>query len=118
MIIDPTGNLTYLEELVLGQRAQIERLKQVVAKLATEIEFRDNPTHGMFPRQSIEEWVEMTLYPEHFHGGIGNARQAVAAGICPDCDGPIAIRNPTGHCDHLRYPEYKKTLSDVDPLPI
>lgn len=24
---------------------------------------------------------------------------------CPNCGGDIAIRNPTGKCDHLRYPE-------------
>ncbi len=29
-------------------------------------------------------------------------------GICPDCWGEIKIRNPTGRCDHLHYPEYKK----------
>ena len=29
-------------------------------------------------------------------------------GICPDCLHSIAIRNPTGKCDHLYYPEYKK----------
>lgn len=28
-------------------------------------------------------------------------------GICPDCLGLISIRNPTGRCDHLCYPEYK-----------
>lgn len=28
--------------------------------------------------------------------------------ICPDCGGDIRIRNPTGKCDHLYYPEYKK----------
>lgn len=34
--------------------------------------------------------------------------------ICPDCKGLIKIRNPTGKCDHLYYPEYKeKTLSDL-----
>jgi len=27
---------------------------------------------------------------------------------CPDCGGLIRIRNPTGKCDHLYYPEYKK----------
>lgn len=25
--------------------------------------------------------------------------------LCPNCGGDIAIRNPTGHCDHLYYPE-------------
>jgi hypothetical protein len=24
---------------------------------------------------------------------------------CPNCGGDIAIRNPTGNCDHLHYPE-------------
>ena len=33
--------------------------------------------------------------------------------ICPDCLGPIAIRNPSGHCDHLYYPEYKTKSSRV-----
>ena len=28
--------------------------------------------------------------------------------ICPDCNGLIKIRNPTGKCDHLYYPENKK----------
>ena len=27
--------------------------------------------------------------------------------VCPDCGGLIRIRNPTGKCDHLYYPEYK-----------
>jgi len=27
--------------------------------------------------------------------------------ICPDCKGLIRIRNPTGKCDHLYYPENK-----------
>jgi len=26
--------------------------------------------------------------------------------ICKHCKGDIAIRNPTGRCDHLYYPEY------------
>ncbi|MDD5068822.1 MAG: hypothetical protein PHN89_04470 [Candidatus Pacebacteria bacterium] len=30
------------------------------------------------------------------------------ARICPDCGGDIRIRNPTGKCDHLYYPECKK----------
>ena len=30
-------------------------------------------------------------------------------GICPDCGGLIRIRNPTGKCDHLYYPEHKKS---------
>ncbi len=29
-------------------------------------------------------------------------------GFCPDCGGLIEIRNPTGKCDHLYYPENKK----------
>ena len=29
-------------------------------------------------------------------------------GICPNCGGLIAIRNPTSKCDHLYYPEYVK----------
>ena len=28
-------------------------------------------------------------------------------GICSDCGGLIRIRNPTGKCDHLYYPEMK-----------
>ena len=24
---------------------------------------------------------------------------------CDHCGGPIAIRNPSGYCDHLYYPE-------------
>ena len=25
--------------------------------------------------------------------------------VCPNCQGPIAIRNPTGTCDHLYFPD-------------
>lgn len=25
--------------------------------------------------------------------------------VCAYCGGPIAIRNPTGNCDHLYFPE-------------
>jgi len=24
---------------------------------------------------------------------------------CKHCGGPIAVRNPTGHCDHLYWPD-------------
>lgn len=26
--------------------------------------------------------------------------------VCPNCGGEIAIRNPTGNCDHLYWPDY------------
>ena len=26
--------------------------------------------------------------------------------ICPHCKGPIVVRNPTGSCDHLCWPDY------------
>ena len=26
--------------------------------------------------------------------------------ICKHCGGPIEIRNPTGQCDHLYWPDY------------
>lgn len=26
--------------------------------------------------------------------------------FCPHCRMDIAIRNPSGYCDHLKYPEY------------
>jgi len=29
-----------------------------------------------------------------------------ARGLCLHCGGPKAIRNPTGTCDHLYWPEY------------
>ena len=25
--------------------------------------------------------------------------------ICPNCHGPVAVRNPTGDCDHLYWPD-------------
>lgn len=43
---------------------------------------------------------------------------------CKYCDGDIEIRNPTGNCDHLYYPENvnkslkkpeKKTDKDIEP---
>lgn len=33
--------------------------------------------------------------------------------LCPDCGGLIKIRNPTGKCDHLYYPEYKTSQSST-----
>ena len=50
------------------------------------------------------------------HNGISScgagisdeATHAFKEGICPDCGGEIKIRNPTGKCDHLKYPEYKE----------
>lgn len=32
---------------------------------------------------------------------------------CPTCEGLIAIRNPTGFCDHLYYPENKTTHAEL-----
>lgn len=32
---------------------------------------------------------------------------------CPECGGYIAIRNPTGECDHLYYPELVKKKEKV-----
>ena len=26
--------------------------------------------------------------------------------LCPHCHAPIEVRNPTGYCDHLYYPDY------------
>jgi hypothetical protein len=39
------------------------------------------------------------------HVGSADASRR-SEGICPWCHGPIAIRNPTGACDHLHYPDY------------
>jgi len=41
--------------------------------------------------------------------------------LCPNCGGKIEIRNPTGRCDHLYYPEnVPKTLSEplkpIEPI--
>lgn len=30
---------------------------------------------------------------------------------CPHCHMSLEIRNPSGFCDHLYYPEYCKTCS-------
>lgn len=35
--------------------------------------------------------------------------------ICPNCGGPIAVRNPTGHCDHLYYPDYLPRVIPFGP---
>lgn len=38
--------------------------------------------------------------------------------ICKHCGYPISLRNPSGYCDHLYYPEYcevcnkKKKVND------
>ena len=36
--------------------------------------------------------------------------------ICPNCGGLIKIRNPTGECDHLYYPEnLKNDVKNKEP---
>ena len=29
----------------------------------------------------------------------------IKSGLCPHCKKPIYLRNPSGFCDHLYYPE-------------
>ncbi len=36
---------------------------------------------------------------------------------CKHCKMDIAIRNPSGYCDHLNYPEYCKVCSKPTPTP-
>ncbi len=33
--------------------------------------------------------------------------------ICPHCGLDLAIRNPSGFCDHLYYPEYCKVCAKI-----
>lgn len=44
-----------------------------------------------------------------FRSRVGTHRiwggEALSEEICLHCNGPIAIRNPSGSCDHLYYPE-------------
>ena len=35
---------------------------------------------------------------------------------CPHCGGDIAVRNPTGKCDHLYYPDYCEVCSEIEHL--
>lgn len=32
--------------------------------------------------------------------------------LCPHCNMDISIRNPSGYCDHLYYPEYCKVCKE------
>lgn len=32
--------------------------------------------------------------------------------ICEHCGFPVSIRNPSGYCDHLQYPDYCDTCKD------
>lgn len=34
-------------------------------------------------------------------------------GICPHCKEEIAIRNPSGNCDHLFYPDSCKECQEI-----
>ena len=38
--------------------------------------------------------------------------------LCPACEGPIAIRNPTGSCDHLYWPDLltPEARKKVEPM--
>ena len=53
-----------------------------------------------------------------------NTSEATCSTICKHCGGQIAIRNPTGRCDHLYWPEmltdealtangYRKVIREV-----
>lgn len=50
-----------------------------------------------------------------FHRWCGQWRlswiSAVTDKTCPHCKGSLAVRNPTGKCDHLYYPENCTTCS-------
>jgi hypothetical protein len=35
---------------------------------------------------------------------------------CPNCGGDIAIRNPTGKCDHLYYPDNISIPMDIKTM--
>ena len=37
--------------------------------------------------------------------------------LCKHCHLPIEIRNPSGYCDHLYYPEYCKVCQDMQKPP-
>lgn len=37
--------------------------------------------------------------------------------VCPHCGGPISVRNPSGYCDHLYYPEYCEVCQQMADAP-
>lgn len=45
---------------------------------------------------------------------VGELPEELKEKICPDCRGEIAIRNPTGKCDHLYYPDNKPKKLDFE----
>ena len=50
--------------------------------------------------------------------GIKMDIEKVGKDLCPYCAGPIAIRNPTGKCDHLYYPDYVNKDLKSTPAPL
>mgnify|MGYP001597742060 CR=1 FL=1 len=68
------------------------------------------------------KWVG-NKYDLHLHNNNCPCHQSKVK--CPNCGGDIAVRNPTGKCDHLYYPEnvpasrYKESpvSQSVDGLP-
>ena len=50
---------------------------------------------------------EKDLVTQFERGQQAERKSIEGHGICPDCFHPIKIRNPTGKCDHLYYPENK-----------
>jgi hypothetical protein len=36
------------------------------------------------------------------------------SGLCPHCNGLLTLRNPSGFCDHLHYPESCEVCQKIE----
>ena len=92
--------------------------------------FAEHPTvaidmarkHGFHARGSAGTATPAdTAFIAHIIGQVGrlicenvDARCIVSTRICSHCGEPVDIRNPSGFCDHLYYPDYCPTCSMED----
>ncbi|KKN17002.1 hypothetical protein LCGC14_0970100 [marine sediment metagenome] len=90
------------EKLILENQHAIMKALALIDK--GEISQKD---YELLKNQIVE--TEDYLSPKEEPSLTDKTRKALEEkGICPDCNGEIKIRNPTGKCDHLYYPEYKQ----------
>lgn len=63
--------------------------------------------HSLFQPSSKMSKTGFSTTMEVSHEPSADDSGKKQSDYCPDCGGLIDIRNPTGKCDHLYYPEYK-----------
>jgi hypothetical protein len=84
-----------IDELIAKQLEVIlEKYRELTESEENEAEYRDIAEGG-------------------YQGEDSDSDYYIPSRVCPHCKGDIRIRNPSGYCDHLHYPENCKTCQDM-----